>query len=64
MTQTEQTMTENTSSLSSPAIAETVSPATDYIVEPWVGLIILGVLLLTGVVAVIREIQVENQDQS
>lgn len=33
-----------------------------FIVDPWVGLIVLCVLVITGAIAVIREIRIEDDE--
>ncbi|MAK62792.1 MAG: hypothetical protein CMK09_17625 [Ponticaulis sp.] len=40
----------------------TGSAEPNLLMNPWVGLIGLGVLVLSGAVAVIREIQIEEED--
>ena len=35
----------------------------DFIVSPWLGLIVLSIFVITGAIAVIREIQIEEEDQ-
>lgn len=45
--------------LAAPNAGDAVS---HFIINPWLGLIGLGVLLVTGAIAVIREIQIEEED--
>ena len=35
----------------------------DFIINPWLALIALSVLVITGAVAVIREIEIEEEDR-
>ena len=41
--------------------ASSASP--DYLINPWMGLIGLAVLVISGAVAVVREILIEEEDQ-
>lgn len=49
----------NSLTLSAPG---TSNAAGHFIINPWLGLIGLGILLVTGAIAVIREIQIEEED--
>lgn len=45
-----------------PANAEAASAAGQFIIDPWLGLIGLCVLVITGAIAVIREIRIEDDE--
>lgn len=42
--------------------AESVQKQDGFMINPWLGLIGLGVLVISGAVAVIREIEIEEED--
>jgi len=42
--------------------ANGISDQSAFLINPWLDLIILGALVITGAVAVIREIEIEEQD--
>lgn len=52
-------------SLAAPAKASVVAASTgDFIIDPWLGIIGLGVLIVTGAIAVIREIRIEDKENN
>mgnify|MGYP003136578516 CR=1 FL=1 len=48
------------------SITLTASAATEghFLISPWLGLIGLGALVISGAVAVIREIQIEEEEEA
>ncbi|MFC6196457.1 hypothetical protein [Ponticaulis profundi] len=44
------------------AMEQAARASSDFLISPWLGLIGLAVLVVTGAVAVIHEIQVEKDD--
>ena len=42
--------------------SEAATATSHFLISPWLGLIILSVMVITGAIAVIREIQIEEDD--
>ena len=45
------------------ALTATATNASEHLINPWLGLIGLGVLILSGAVSVVREILIEEEEQ-